>query len=146
MLPFLGPLIDSATKGLDSLFTSDEERLKGQAELKKLEVEMEKSMNDHMNKVVDAQKSILTQELSSGSWLARNWRPILMTVFITMLAYNYLLIPLITLIRTTFDLDFIIPDVADIPEKVWSLLQIGLGGYIVGRSGEKIADKLKRKL
>jgi hypothetical protein len=31
----------------------------------------------------------------------------------------------------------------EISEKMWNLLSIGLGGYVVGRSAEKIADKLK---
>ena len=145
MLPFLGPLIDSATKGLDNLFTSDEERLEAQAKLKKLEVELEKSMNDHMNKVVEAQKSIIELELKNGSWLARNWRPLLMLLFILILAYNYLLLPLITLIQVSFDCNFYLPQALDIPSNVWTLLQIGLGGYVVGRSGEKIMDKWKGK-
>jgi hypothetical protein len=29
-------------------------------------------------------------------------------------------------------------------DEAWSLLQIGLGGYVVGRSGEKIAKVLKQ--
>lgn len=145
MLPFLKPIIDSASKGLDNLFTSDEERLKAQAEIKKLEVEIEKGMNDHMNKVVEAQKSILELELKDGSWLTRNWRPLLMLVFVAIIAHNYLLLPLIHLIQVTFDCNFWMPDSIEIPEKVWTLLQIGLGGYIVGRSGEKIADRIKKK-
>ena len=59
--------------------------------------------------------------------------------------FNFLLIPGIELVRTGFDLDFWVPEVQDIPTKVWTLLQIGLGGYILGRSGEKIADKWNKK-
>ena len=29
-------------------------------------------------------------------------------------------------------------------DEAWSLLQIGFGGYVVGRSGEKIAKVLKQ--
>jgi len=32
-----------------------------------------------------------------------------------------------------------------IAEDMWDLLKIGLGGYVVGRSAEKIVDKLKVK-
>jgi hypothetical protein len=28
--------------------------------------------------------------------------------------------------------------------EAWTLLQIGLGGYVVGRTGEKIVEKMKR--
>jgi hypothetical protein len=30
-----------------------------------------------------------------------------------------------------------------LPPDMWALLKIGVGGYIVGRSGEKIARSLK---
>jgi len=32
-----------------------------------------------------------------------------------------------------------------IPEDLWLLLQIGLGGYVIGRSGESIAKNFKKK-
>jgi len=31
------------------------------------------------------------------------------------------------------------------PEQAWSLLSIGLGGYVLGRSGEKIAKEIRKK-
>ena len=31
----------------------------------------------------------------------------------------------------------------DTPQDLWDLIKIGLGGYIVGRSGEKIAKEFK---
>ena len=34
--------------------------------------------------------------------------------------------------------------VLPLPDKLWSLLEIGVGGYIVGRSGEKIAGNFKK--
>ena len=32
----------------------------------------------------------------------------------------------------------------DTPQDLWDLIKIGLGGYVVGRSGEKIATVLKK--
>ena len=32
----------------------------------------------------------------------------------------------------------------DLPDALWTLLTIGVGGYTLGRSSEKIADKLKK--
>ena len=29
--------------------------------------------------------------------------------------------------------------------EAWTLLQIGLGGYVIGRTGEKIVDKIQSK-
>ena len=33
---------------------------------------------------------------------------------------------------------------ATLPEELWNLLMIGVGGYVVGRSGEKIAKNIKK--
>ena len=30
----------------------------------------------------------------------------------------------------------------DLPPEMWTLLTVGVGGYVVGRSGEKIAQNL----
>ena len=37
-----------------------------------------------------------------------------------------------------------LPLTIPLPDELWNLLMIGVGGYIVGRSGEKIAEKVKR--
>jgi hypothetical protein len=43
------------------------------------------------------------------------------------------------LLNLFLEKDFVI----DLPRELWNLLQIGVGGYIVGRSGEKMVDKWK---
>ena len=50
---------------------------------------------------------------------------------------NYLLAPFVHMFYSNFS-------VLPLPDKLWLLLEIGVGGYIVGRSGEKIASQLKK--
>lgn len=71
------------------------------------------------------QAGVVTAEIQGGSWLQRNWRPLLMLLFGVIIANNFLIVPL-----------FGTPS-ADIPPDMWDLLKLGIGGYIVGRSGEK---------
>jgi hypothetical protein len=33
----------------------------------------------------------------------------------------------------------------ELPDKLWNLLTIGVGGYVVGRSAEKIAESYAKK-
>jgi hypothetical protein len=33
----------------------------------------------------------------------------------------------------------------ELPEQLWGLIKIGVGGYVVGRSGEKFAKVWKEK-
>jgi len=58
-------------------------------------------------------------------------------VIIAIVAMNYLIFPVMGLFMAeTFSID--------LPSELWNLLQIGVGGYIVGRSGEKMVDKWKQ--
>ncbi len=82
--------------------------------------------------VVNAQGSVIKAEASSGSWLAANWRPILMLSFTAIIVVNYLVVPIAQWFGVS-EAPLILP-----PD-MWALLKIGVGGYIVGRSGEKIA-------
>lgn len=73
-----------------------------------------------------AAADVIMAEASGESWLQRNWRPMLMIWFSILIGvYWFGLIP------------------ANMPEpiieKLFTLVQIGVGGYVVGRSGEKIA-------
>ena len=63
---------------------------------------------------------------AQGNWLQRNWRPITMMVF------------LLLIILDSFK---ILPN--PLAPEIWGLLMIGLGGYVVGRSAEKVVKMLK---
>lgn len=76
-------------------------------------------------KELEAATSIIIAEAQGESWLQRNWRPLLMIMFATIIANNYLIVPI-----------FKTP-AADIPPDMWDLLKLGVGGYVVGRTAEK---------
>ena len=83
--------------------------------------------------VVKAQRDIIVAEANSQSFIARNWRPIMMLTFVFIIANNYILFPYVQLFGgTALELE--------IPEAMWGLLKIGVGGYVVGRSGEKMVE------
>ena len=73
-------------------------------------------------------------EINSESKLAKNWRPMLMLLFGLIIANNYIIYPYLVLF---FDK----APKLEIPPDMWQLLKIGVGGYTVGRSFEKIASK-----
>ena len=82
----------------------------------------------HVRLLVDGmERSSIIQAEAQGNWLQRSWRPIIMLVFAT-----------IVLIGTFFDL----PILSD-TSRFWDLLEIGIGGYVIGRSAEKITGRLK---
>ena len=71
------------------------------------------------------QTDIILSE-SKGNWIQRSWRPILMLAFGFIIIYCKFLALLFSL------------PVPELEPEFWNLLQLGIGGYVVGRSGEKI--------
>jgi hypothetical protein len=79
-----------------------------------------------------AATSVILAEANGKSWLQRNWRPVTMLAFVgTVVGHMYGLTP-----------DDITPEEA---MSLFDLVKIGLGGYVVGRSAEKIVPQLLSK-
>lgn len=70
-----------------------------------------------------------------GGWLQRSWRPMLMVAVMAIIVNNYILFPYLSMWT-----DKVV--VLELPGGLWALLTTGVGGYVVGRSGEKIAERL----
>ena len=79
---------------------------------------------------VNASRDIIVAEANSDSWLASNWRPLIMVMFGVIIANNYIIYPYLILFFDT-------GAKLDIPPDMWDLLKLGIGGYVVGRSVEK---------
>ena len=99
-------------------------------EANRLKFEIQRQLIENKSSELESAARIVLAE-AQGSRLQRNWRPLLMVTFAGLVGVAH-----------WFGLT-----APDIPESVQnSLLNIvlvGVGGYVVGRSGEKIADKFK---
>jgi len=104
---------------------------------KEAEREIRLSLLEHTDSLEKAKASIIQAEATSGSWLTATWRPLLMMVITAIVACNYLFFPIINL-AMPYSVSTL-----DLPRELWDLLTVGVGGYIVGRSGEKIMNKWK---
>jgi hypothetical protein len=82
--------------------------------------------------LLKSQTAIILAE-AKGGWLQRNWRPGLMALFGAIIANNYIIHPYVSLFFEDASV------MLAIPPDMWSLLKIGIGGYVVGRSVEKIS-------
>ena len=89
-------------------------------------------------KTDELRHNIIIAETKSQSWLARNWRPILMLTITAIVANNYVIFPYASLFTAKVTM-------LTLPEHLWSLLKIGVGGYVVGRSAEQVAKTLKKQ-
>jgi len=115
-------VIGSIGSAVDGLVTSEEEKLK-------LKNELSKIVLDGYAQVAKEQKDVLVKEID-GNFLQKSWRPLLMLTF-----------GVIVVIAVFYDVKL-----NSVPEEFWGLLQIGIGGYIGGRSLEKITDKVTKNM
>ncbi len=97
----------------------------------KLKAAMQARGDEYNAQVLDAQTQIIVAEAQGGSWLKQSWRPLTMLTFVALVAAHWL---------------GFTPD--NISEKeviaLLDIVKIGLGGYVVGRSAEKVAKEWKK--
>ena len=99
--------------------------------LQEAAMQLEKKAKDAQMELTRLQTEVILAE-ARGSWMQRNWRPILMLSIIAIVVNNYIFFPYFTL--------FGLPaTMLELPEFLWDLMKIGVGGYVVGRSVEKVA-------
>lgn len=122
-----GNVIEQIGGVIDKFVTTGEEKLEAQRELVKIERDFQMKVMELDQKWAETQADVIKSEAQSASWLARNWRPILMLVFTYIVAHNFVIAPIFGVASVP------------IPPDMWELLRIGMGGYIVGRSIEKVA-------
>ena len=134
LLPVLGPIVKDV---VGRVLPADKNAAQ------KLESELNMAMLSNSAAIEQAAASVVIAEAKSEHKVTATWRPILMLVITAIVGWNYLFAPLIELI-VQLTTDNQIPLTIELPEELWTLLTVGVGGYIVGRSGEKVAGKLKK--
>jgi hypothetical protein len=122
----VGDVVDSVGDAADDLFTSDQERRKAKRLMKKVEVRLQEKMLEVKQQLVKQRGSVLEKEVQGESWYQRAWRPFTMVVFVGIIVSHWFGVA-----GTHLD--------PAIQEWLYKVIQLGLGGYVFGRSAEKIA-------
>ena len=115
---FGGSVVKDLLGGLDNLFTSKEEKIKAENVIKQILIQKELELQKMQTEIIVAE--------AKGNWMQRSWRPILMLSFGFIVIYVKFVAPL-------FDLK-----IPELENEFWNLLQLGIGGYVIGRTGEKM--------
>ena len=122
---FISGILKPVSEIIDNVHTSEEERLKIKESLFSLQTKMTMQVMNYESKLLESKTKIITAEANGQSWMQRNWRPITMLTFLVLVVLD-------TMGYTEFRLS----------GEAWTLLQLGLGGYVVGRSAEKIIQQV----
>ena len=141
-------IFNPIAKVIDDFTLSEEEKLKLEIELKKVEVTSENKILEVYGQVSKAEAQIASQslklrqaEINSPSWLTRNIRPILWLIFSLPLVVNYVMYPLIFNFSDSLWQSF---DQIKLPPEFWDLYKIFSGGYIGSRGLEKIVGGFRK--
>lgn len=119
IIPVLAPILG---KVVGNLFPDPEQKAKAEAE-------MMKTLLAHQAEIEGAAAKIIQTEAASQHWLAANWRPLTMIVFVALIVARWF--------------GWAAPNLSEAEYiKLWSIVEFGLGGYVVGRSVEKIAPTI----
>lgn len=126
LIPALAPILG---KIVGNLFPDPEQKAKA-------EQEVLVQLMQHQQQIETAAAGIIQAEAASQHWLAANWRPITMLTFLGLIVARWF--------------GWAAPNLAEAEYiKLWSIVELGLGGYVIGRSVEKIApgitDALRRR-
>jgi len=117
---------------LPSVFGTLDELIEDKDKRNELKTSINEKLLSLDESTIKAQSGIITAEAQGESWLQRNWRPITMLTFAGCVVAHWL---------------GFTPE--NLTEKevlgLLDIVQIGLGGYVVGRSAEKIAKEWPKK-
>jgi len=128
----VGPLLGRVFGIVDQMVVDKDEaaRLKAAIQMQMMDIDHKEFMSS-----LQEQASIIKAEATGHSWLQRNWRPILMLIIVSIVANNYLVFPYLSMFTEKSVM-------LELPDKLWTLMTLGVGGYIGGRTVEKAAEKV----
>lgn len=107
---------------IEKLFPDPAEKARAQVAL--LELAQRGELAD-----LTARAEIVKTEAASEHWLAANWRPLLMLTFGALIVARWF--------------GWAAPNLSESEYlKLWSIVELGIGGYVIGRSGEKIVPAI----
>ena len=130
MLAFFTALLPGIFKVIDKAIPDE-------VEAAKLKASIQEQILANDAEALKSARDIIVAEAQGHSWLQRNWRPLMMVMFGFIIANNFIIYPYVSLFT---DKAVMLP----VPDNLWDLIKIGLGGYVVGRSAEKITAQLKK--
>ena len=113
----LAPLFQGILKIVDQVVPDTDQATKIKAEIERQKQSLE-------TEFLKTARDVLVAEISGESWLQRNWRPLVMLFLTGLVGAHWL--------------GFTAPNISDaIAKELLDIVQVGIGGYVVGRSVEK---------
>lgn len=118
-------VISPVTGLIDNLHTSEDEKLQAKTALLAIESDLTEKVLQYEATVAIEQSKVIQAEATGHGFLQRNWRPVVMLWFAGLVGAHWLGFTPENLTEPTV-------------LSLLGLVKLGLGGYVIGRSAEKI--------
>lgn len=129
---FVGGIFKPAADLIDNIHTSEEEKLKLRNELEAMRFQLQDKLLGYESQLLENRTSLIRAETEKGNVFVQSWRPALMVIFALLIVSKWL--------------GFSAPGISEAVElELFSIVKLGMGGYVIGRSAEKVVDKIKDK-
>lgn len=122
LIPLIGDVIDK-------IFPDKEKS--DAAKLRVLELEQQGQLAVLNAKLTElqSQADIIKTEAASEHWLTSNWRPIAMLTFVALIVCRWF--------------GWAAPNLSEAEYlELWEIVKLGLSGYVIGRSAEKVVPSI----
>jgi len=130
-------MISLLTALLPSVFGVIDKAIPDKDEATRIKAEIQAQILSNEGEALKAARDTIVAEAEGHSWMQRNWRPLIMLMFGFIIANNFILFPYLSLFTDNAVM-------LDTPEPLWDLIKIGLGGYVISRSAEKMVKEYKK--
>lgn len=125
MIPFLGDIFKGAQGIISQFVAAPEKQLEANQKLVELQIQANQQMLDYEATLVREQSLNVRAEAAGHGTLQRNWRPVVMLTFAGMMVAHWM--------------GYTAPNLSEAQVlHLMDIIQLGLGGYVIGRSAEKI--------
>lgn len=125
LLNLIQSIFKPAVELIDNVHTSQEEKLQHKERLLVTQAAVIDQVLQYEKDSFESRSKIIEAEARSEHWLTAVWRPITMLTFLALCVGDSLGLL-----------------ASPLRDEAWMLLQLGLGGYVVGRSAEKITKSV----
>lgn len=104
-----------------------------------LEHEVTKTLMSNQAALLDAMKSVMVADAQSEGWLTRNARPLVVIWALCMLTWVGVIAPSLGIGNEA------IKAISSIPDSLWNLVTVGIGGYMIAKTVESAATTIAGK-
>ena len=132
-IPIISDIIKgvlSPILGIVDNITDPVKKAEAATKIQQVENALEEKILSYEAALAKQKANVLVAEAKGDSLLQRIWRPVTMLSFVAIIVNNYILVPYVGMFTDKVQ-------VLEMPAGLWSLLTVGIGGYIASRWHEK---------